>query len=833
MFAEVVRTHRQRLGLTQEELATNARLGLRTIRKIEAGLVGTPRPATVRLLADAFGLVDAGRERFCQIAAGEPAASPTRSTVPMQLPGDVSAFTGRAAQLAYLDAVLAETSHQPNAVLICALSGTAGVGKTALAIHWAHRVRDQYPDGQLFIDLHGYTQGMEPIEPTEALERMLRALGVPGKEIPAGLDERAALYRTQLADKRVLVVLDNAASEAQVAPLVPGAQGSLALVTSRRQLALDHTRALSLDVLSVPDAVTLFVRIVGADRIPDQSGAQPAELVQLCGLLPLAIRIAGARLRSHPCWQLSHLIERLRDQRHRLGELAAGQRSVTAALDMSYQQLSSAQRQAYRLLGLHPGADFDAHATAALLDSTPLSAGRLLDRLLEAHLLQEPAPGRYRYHDLTRAHAAHIVTGEPAATTPDAALQRLLDYYRNTASAAMDVAYPYEREHRPQVPPAHTPRPELPDQAAALSWLDTELPNLLAAAQYAADHRWPDHLLQLSTILHRHLAIRGRYHDAETLHQQALTNASAAADRVGQLTALNGLGDIHWWLGRCAQAADYYQQALQIARATRHRSGELTALNGLGHIHQLYGRYAEATDYFQQALQNARATGHRPGELTASNGLGDIHRRQSRYAQATDRYQHALQIARATGHRPGEQVALNRLGHLHQLHGRYAQATDHYQQALQIARATGHRSGERTALNSLGRVHQLQGRYAQAADQYQRLLDIAYESGDLDWQLEGWLGLGRLRHATGDAEAAVAHFETALAIAGQLSQPDGLAQAHNGLARAHHALNKNDKARRHWQRALDILTELGIDNTDDEETTAAAIRTHLAALADR
>jgi tetratricopeptide (TPR) repeat protein len=786
---------------------------------------------------------------------------------PRQLPREASRFTGRAAELEQLLELVPDPG-QAAAVVISAIDGMAGIGKTALAVHAAHRMVDRFPDGQLFIDLHGYTQGLAPIEPAEALDRLLRDLGVPGTQIPAGLDARAALYRTRLADQQMLIVLDNAATETQVAPLLPGTTGCLVLVTSRRRLAgLDHTHTVSLDTLPLPDAITLLAKTAGEDRLAGQPSELVAELVELCGRLPLAIRIAAARLRSHPTWQVSHLVERLRDQQHRLGELEAGQRSVTAALDLSYQHLSVDEQQAYRLLGRHPGPDFDTHATAALLDSTLLHAGRVLDQLLEAHLLQEPTPGRYRFHDLTRAHAAHT-----AAPARDAALGRLLDYYRHTAAAAMDTAYPYEREHRPRVPPAHTPGPELPDPAAALAWLDTELPNLLAAARSAIEHGRPGHLLHLSTILHRHLRTRGRYHDAETLHQQALATASIAGDQAGQLAALDSLGDINWRRGRYGQAADHFEQALQAARTTGNHPSELDALTGLGHIHLIQGRYAQAAnhygqvlriarttghrpaelnaltglawvdlrqvryaqaaDHLKQALRIARTTGHRPAELNALTGLGGVDLRQGRYAQAADHYGQALQIARDIGNRPGELSPLNGLGRIHRLQGRYAQAANHYGQAFQIARDTGNRPGELDSLTGLSRLYLRQGRYAQASDHYQQLLDLAQEGGDRNYEFEAWQGMGRLSHTTGHPDAAIAHHERALTLASELSQPDDQARAHDGLAHAHHALHQHDQARQHWQHALNLLTDLGIDHTTDEETTTAAIRAHLTALAE-
>jgi tetratricopeptide (TPR) repeat protein len=778
-------------------------------------------------------------------------------------------FTGRADELAVFDQL-----HQESTVVITTVDGMAGIGKTALAIHAAHRIADRYPDGQLFLDLHGYTHGVAPVAPAEALDHMLRALGIPGPHIPERLDQRAGLYRSRLADQRMLIVLDNAATEPQVIPLLPGAPGCLVLITSRRRLAgLDHTHTVSLDVLPPPDAVALFRKSAGGDRLAGQPPDVVAELVERCGRLPLAIRIAAARLRSHSAWNLSNLVQRLRDQRHRLVELEAGQRSIIAALDLSYQHLSPDQQRTYRLLGLHPGPDIDAYATGALLDSTLLDAGRMLEQLLEAHLLQEPTPGRYRLHDLTRAHAAYIATRDEAGHEHSKSLDRLIEHYRHTASLAMDVAYPYDRERRPQVPPARTPSPDLSDPALAVSWLDTELPNLLAAAKYATAHDRPQHVLQMSTVLHRHLRTRGRYHDALTLHHQALITARASGDQAAELEALVGLGWVHRLLGRYGQASAHYQLARELARATGNRTGELNALTGLGWVHHLQGRSEQATDDFGRALHLARDTATRTGEQEALVGLGHVHRMQGRYQQATDHYQLARQLARATGNRGGELSALVGLGHVHRLRGRYKQATGHFGQALQLARATGNRIGELDALVGVGYLHRLQGRceqsahhfeqalrlaratgnrtgeldtliglgdahrllgrYRQANDHYQQLLDLAHESGDRNFEFEARQGLGRLQHATGHPKAAITHHDQALALARELGQPVDQARAHDGLAHAHHALHQHDQARRHWQRALDILTGLGVDHTDEAETTAETIRTHLAALAER
>jgi tetratricopeptide (TPR) repeat protein len=732
-------------------------------------------------------------------------------------------FTGRTSELAHLDKI-----HDASTVVITAIDGMAGVGKTALAVQAAHHMVDRYPDGQLFLDLHGYTEGVAPVEPGAALDFLLRSLGVPGEQIPAEFDHRAGLYRSRLADLRVVIVLDNAATEAQVGPLLPGAPGCVVLVTSRRRLAgLDHTHTLSLDTLPLVDAVTLLRQSAGEERLAGQAPQLVAELVELCGRLPLAIRTAAARLRSHPAWDLAHLVRRLGDQQHRLVELQAGPRSVTAALDLSYVDLDGEQQHTYRRLGLHPGPDIEAYAAAALLEATVPEAGRLLEQLLEAHLLQEPTPGRYRFHDLTRVHAARTAARDETEQDCQAALDRLLDHYLHTAAAAMDAAYPYEREHRPQVPSAHTPGPTLSEPAAALDWLDGELANLMAAARYATEHDRPAHLLHQSTILHRHLRTHCLYHDAETLHQHALTTARATGHQPAELVALTGLGHIHRLQGKHEQATDHYQQALRLARATGHQACELDALTGLGHIHRQQGRHGHATDHYQQALQLARATGHHSAEPEALLGLGHIHRLQGRHGHATDHYQQALQLARATGHHAAELQALNSLGDVHRQQGRHQQATDHHRQALQLARTTGHRNAKQAALTGLGIVHRMQGRYELATDHYQRLLDIAHRSGNRNYQFEAWQGLGRIDSATGQPDAALTNHTKALALATELDQPDDQARAHDGLAHAHHALHQPEQARTHWQAALELLIRLGIDRTDDEETTVPAIRAHL------
>jgi tetratricopeptide (TPR) repeat protein/transcriptional regulator with XRE-family HTH domain len=833
VFAEVVRAQRQRQGLTQEELAAKAGLGVRTVRKIEAGSVGTPRPATVRLLADAFGLVDDDRERFCQTAAGEPTEPATRPNLPAQLPAEVSAFTGRDEELAYLDALLARAVDQPNAVVISALSGTAGVGKTALAVHWAHRIRDRFPDGQLYVNLRGYDPD-KPMAPADALARFLTALGMVGPDLPQDLDDRAARYRSELVGRRMLIMLDNAGSVDQVRPLLPGSSSSTVVVTSRDSLtgliAVDGARRLELDLLQQGEAVTLLRRLIGP-RVDAEPQAADT-LAGQCARLPLALRVAAELAVFRPAIPLAELVVELADQQRRLDLLGGGDphTAVRTVFSWSIQHLPHDAAGTFRLLGLHPGPDIEPYAAAALADTSIETARRRLELLTRAHLLNPTGPGRYSMHDLLRAYAADLARICDSDQSRDTALTRLLDHYRHTASVAMDLAYPYERERRPSVPPAGTPAPGLPEPAQAIGWLDVELPNLLAAAHHAARSGSPEHTWHLSAILHRHLRTCGHYRDAEALHHRALTTAHTRSDRAGEFDAQLGLGHIHRRQGRYQPALEHYRQALKMARTTGNLDGKGEALRGLGDVHWLQGRYLQAMDHFGQVLQITRSTGNHAGELNAHLGLGHINLRQGQHEQAIDHFGQVLQIARSTGNHAGELNALFGLGHLHWLQGRYGQATESFGRVLEIARLTGHRTGELDAMLGLGWVDARQGKYEQATDRYQGALDLAREISSRNGQFEAFYGLGRLHRATGNADESLTHHRQALALATDLAQPSDQARAHDGLAHAHHHLGQLEQARLHWKQALDILTGLGVDHTEDGEATTSVIRAHLAAL---
>ena len=743
---------------------------------------------------------------------------------PHQLPASPPAFTGRTVELAQLDDI-----DDSSAVVITAIDGMAGVGKTALAVQAARQVAERYPDGQLFLDLHGFTEGVAPVDATDALDRMLRSLGVSGDQVPSQLDDRAALYRSRLADKRMLILLDNAATEAQVTPLLPGSPGCLVLVTSRRRLVgLDQTREVSLDVLPPTDAVDLFITTAGADRISGEAPETLMEIAALCGRLPLALRIAAARLRANRTWTGRHLIDRLHDRQQRLLELEAGERSVAAALDLSYRQLTTSQQRAYRLVGLHPGPDLDIYAAAALLEGDLPGTRRLLGQLLDAHLLQEPTPDRYQFHDLARQHAVLVATRDEPETDRRSALDRLFTHYAYTAATAMDASYPFERERRPQPPESWRPVSDVRTADLATAWLDVELPNLLAAASYSAEHGWLDYPTRLSATLDLHLMSRSRTSDAETLHQLALSAARTAADPVAEINALVRLGVIHRRAGQYAQAEVHYQRVLQLAHENGYRHGELDALHGLGQIQRLRGQFTEASGSFSRALDIADTIEYPSGELQALLGLGGVYRDCAQHELAAKYFRQGLAVAREHGHRPCELDALIGLGWAHLAHDDHERATHDFGQALDIARTVGYRIGELVSLIGLGCVHRKQGRSETAAGLYQDVLVRARQIGNGNWIFEALQGLGRTRLSLGRPDDALAYHQEALDIADEMEQPADVARAHDGIAHAHRARDEPDQARHHWQQALDILTELGIDSTEDWEASATEIRRNLA-----
>jgi DNA-binding SARP family transcriptional activator/tetratricopeptide (TPR) repeat protein len=768
--------------------------------------------------------------------------------VPRQLPVAVRHFTGRRAELDALTRMLDEAGESVGTVVISAIDGMAGIGKTALAVHVAHRLAEKFPDGQLFLDLHGYTQGHPPRTPDEALTWLLRALGVPPARIPADRDEAAALYRQRLADTRTLIVLDNAATEAQVRPLLPGSGSCLVLVTSRRRLrALDDAHSVSLDLLSPPDAVTLLHAVAGAGRIPVDD-PQLGEVAELCGYLPLALRIAASLLRHRPSWPLEYLAGRLRNRQERVTALSDGDRELAAVFDLSYTSLEAPHRLLWRRLGLVPGAGLDAYAAAALVESDPVSAAALLEDLVDHNLLTAYAAGRYRLHDLLRAHARGLAGTDPEPER-EAAADRLLRYYAHTAQAASTSIALYPRP-RPDGPaPAHAPA--LADAEPALAWLRVELPNLYAAFTHAHTNGLEEHAIALAAGLAEILQADGPYSRALEIHRIAADAAELLGDRPAQADALNELGHmraitgdypgaddaltralgvyrtlgtrpgegsalidlgrVRALAGDLPGAEDALARALQIYRTLGHRLGEANALNDLGRVRFLTGDFPEADDAHTRALELYRALGHPSGEAGALNELGRIRARTGDYPGADVAHTRALELYRALDHRTGQANALNELARVRTETGNYSGADDAHTQALEIYRALGHSAGEAGTLASLGRVRALAQDYPGADDALCRALDIYRALGDRGneaWALNYYAAA---LAATGQRPRALEVYRQALAMNRELNKPDDEATSLEGIAEHYLAVGDTSQGIAYLNQALEIYRRLGID----------------------
>ncbi|WP_431914451.1 tetratricopeptide repeat protein [Nonomuraea jabiensis] len=699
-----------------------------------------------------------------------PAAEPPKSQRVNFLPYDVPDFTGRESELDRL--TRSWTSGNGGVVTISAIDGMAGIGKTALAVHAGHLLVDHFPDGQLFVDLQAHTAGQAPLDAGTALEVLLGQLGVPSERVPASVADRAAVWRSELSGRRVLAVLDNALGADHVRPLLPGTPGTLILITSRRRLIdLDGAHALSMDVLPAADAVELFTAIVG-----ERATAEPVavlDVLQLCGFLPLAVRIAAARLHHRPRWTVEYLADRLRDQRRRLSELATSERGVAAAFTLSYQQLDPGQRRMFRLLGLQPGRDIGPDAAAALADLPLERAETLMEDLLDAHVLAQYQPGRYTFHDLLREHALATAAAEEPPSAQREALGRLYDHYLHTAGTAIDHLYPENKNRRPCLPATSYPR----DEAEAARWLDTERANLIAVGRHAADNGRHTHTSQLATVLHRYLLGHAHHADALTLQGLALEANRRLGDTVAEARTLLDLGEVrYWWYSHFEQAAEHYRDALNLARDAGEQSTEARALHNLGNTYKRRREYDQAHDHYRRSLVLFRAFGDRTGQASCLTNLGTVHERQGRYEDAHDHHRQALRLYRENGSRIGETIVLNNLGLVCQRQGRYDEARRLHGEALGLCRTHGFPGDEAESLNAL----------AEAA----RAMD--------------------------DPAQAVADHDAALAVAREVGYRPEQARAHDGLARAHRDLGQIDLARDHALRAIDLYTAL--DSPEAGET---------------
>jgi tetratricopeptide (TPR) repeat protein/transcriptional regulator with XRE-family HTH domain len=726
------------------------------------------------------------------------------SPPPRQLPPDITAFCGRHLELHRLDAL--QSGHTP--VAIAALTGGGGVGKTALALHWAHRIADQYPDGQLWCDLRGYDPGL-PLDPGAVLAGFLVALGAPRAELPEGTDDRSALYRTLLSDRRVMVVLDNVGEAEQIRPLLPGSASCLVIATSRDRLsglvARDGAHRIDLDVLPLPDALELLRGLLGSQVDDDPEAAR--EVVKRCAALPLALRITAEWASARPSTALRDLASELADEQRLLDVLDAGgdqRTAIRAVFSWSTRRLAPKSYAALRWLALHPGRSFDALIVSALLGGDLHQARNAVAELSAAHLIEHAGAGAHSMHDLVRAWAAERCAREEPQANLAAALDRLAAYYLSRATAAMNLLYQHEKHRRPAVADA-APVPAFDDPAKARGFLEAELEAMLGVAA-----RVPAHTVALARILSRHLETTGRFAQAQALHDGALAAARAAGDQAAVPGCLVNLSAAQARAGQYPLAVRHLELAVKLSRDLGAVAELARALDDLGTVHGRTGRFADALHCFTEALALSRELHDTDGEARALHNLGTLHGITGNYKAAESCFEDALSLCRSLGDRLGEAYAVDNLGSVYCHEARYAESVRCHQKALALRREYGDLLGTAHALDHLGTAYRLMGRPREALDCHHESLTLRQDIGDLGDEPHALNNLGATRLLLGEPDQAIRLHHLALAQCRETGNRYEQARAHDGLGAAHEALDDPDQAREHWLDALAIYGELGV-----------------------
>jgi class 3 adenylate cyclase/tetratricopeptide (TPR) repeat protein len=772
-------------------------------------------------------------ERIFQLRmAGLQAEFPPLRTVPggaaaatRTLPRDLASFTGRQHELVEL---IDATAGAGGVVGIHAIGGMAGVGKTAFAVHAAHRLAPRFPGGQIFLPLHGHTPGQQPVDPVDALASLLLTVGVAAGQIPPGLEARMALWRDRLAERQLLLILDDAASSEQVRPLLPGGGGSLVLVTSRRHLsALEDAAAISLDTLPPEEAAGLLVRLAGRPGLsPDDQAV--GEMTRLCGYLPLAIGMVARQLHHHPAWTAAGRAAELAAAVDRLELMATENLSVAAAFDLSYADLAAEQQRLFRRLGLHPGADVDAYAAAALDGAGLAAARRRLEALYDQYLLTEPAQGRYRMHDLLREHARALADRVDPGRDRDQATERLLDYYQHTATLADALL---ARRARTIPAAAAGPRPAavpaLAGQEQALAWARAERASLLACLDDATRTAQHARIIALTAGLAALLRHDGPWAEALTRHATALRSARELSDRPGQASALTDLGIVRRATGDYPGAARDLGEALGIYRDLGDRLGQASALTDLGIVRRATADYPGAARDLAAALGIQRDLGDRPGQALALTSLGGVRRLTGDYPGAARDLAEALGIYRDLGDRLGQALALNNLGIIGQVTGDYQGAARDLAEALGIYRDLGDRLGQANVLGFLGNVRRVTGDYPGAAATLAEALGIHRDLSNRIGQANALTSLARARRLTGDYPGAARDLAEALGIHRDIGDRGGEAEALNEAGTLHRVGGDLRQAQSCHQQALDLASQIG-SSWDEAHALAGLGRCALA-----
>jgi tetratricopeptide (TPR) repeat protein len=702
---------------------------------------------------------------------------------PAQLPVEIGDFVGRQAQMARLRTMLRATPQHSGPTVI---AGPPGVGKTALAIRMARELVGHFPDGQLFVNLRGYDPRLLPTT-GGVLTWFLRALGVPTKDVPADETEQSQLFRSLMSGRRALVVLDNAGSPGQVRPLLPYSPTCRVLVTTRdtmgELIVRDGAQLLPLDVLDPREAVDLLTRVVGE---PGRVAAEPKaadEIVRLCGHLPMAVRIAGAKLRTRPTWRLDQVVDRLADERNRLNELAVGDVGVRASFALSYDGLPAGHAAAFRRLGLIAGTDFTAVAAGALLGVAVEEAESLLESLFDSHMVDAGGqPGWYRLHDLLRLYALQCTYETDTSDDREKAIRRLLTWYLTTAETANEFLL--------GAPPAGGPPAGslIGSRAQALAWLEAERLNLAAAVRQAVDHGLDDLACQIAHALYNFFNLRKYWVDWRSTYQLALSAADRCGNRRARARMLHGLGRVHLDLRRLDRASRCFTEALEIHQEFHDRCGEAHMINDLGIVLGIARRHREAIDHFQRAMTLLVEQGDRRGEANALSNLGGAYLGMPRLNEATNSprrdvgaagelsddatdptkaiecYERSLAIRREIGDRQGEGESINGLGNANRSLRRFDAAVACYEKALSLCKETGDEHGRGIILSNIGVVYADQQQFARATDYYRRALGIYQRLGHRSSIAMILSNLGTVHVSRRQWPIAVAYYRQSLAV---------------------------------------------------------------------
>jgi tetratricopeptide (TPR) repeat protein len=652
---------------------------------------------------------------------------------PRQLPAGVRHFSGRATELQMLTTLMRETPDGGGKVVIVAISGTPGVGKTTLAVHWAHQVAPWYPDGQLYVNLHGFDQDGRVKDPSEAIREFLDALQVQPHQIPNGLDARAGLYRSLLAGRRMLIVLDNALDSAQVRPLLPATPGCLALITSRNKLtslAVDGAHSISLDVFTDDEARDLLARRLGDSRVAAEPEAAQ-DIITQCAWLPLALALVAARAADPPTFPLSAIAADLRESRG-LPLASTGAEptaDLRAVFSWSYKAVSPAAMRLFRLLGLTAGPDISVAAAVSLVGISAARLRPLLDELTRANLIAERTPGRYSFHDLLRAYAAEQAKRTDRPGQRHAAVHRLVDHYLHTAHTAARLLDPAFEPIALTEPQPGVSVEILPDYESALAWLTTEHPVLLAAVDLAAVTELHACTWQLACSLRTFLFLRAHWHDQVAVNHAALTAARRLADLRAQALVHSGLADAHAELGRFDDARTHHGQALDLSVQSGDQAMEARAHLALSYVWQLQDQLALALEHSQEGLDLYVSIGHRQGQAIALSQIGWAHALIGDYQDALICSQQALTLLQELGDLYAQAVTWDTLGYANHQLGRYDESVICYQQALELYRHLRTPYAEACTLDHLGDAHHKAGHLSDAHDTWQVAFIILSDLG--------------------------------------------------------------------------------------------------------